>query len=309
MNSGVQIRSESRPDYKDGRVHGYQVEIDPSDRAWSGGIYDEARRGWLNDLKDNKPAGQAFKPNDWNHYRVEAIGDRIRTWINGVDAADLVDSMTIQGFIALQVHGIGKRTDTMEVRWRNLRIQDLGRRAWLPLFDGATLKGWTPTGGGTWQVKEGVIVGASSADEKRHGLLLSDQEYEDFTVRLKFRSVRGNSGFYFRAQPVDAPVMVHGFQAEIDPVKEVGGLYETGGRAWVVQPSDEQVKKYYKPGEWTDMTVSAHGGRIVVHVNGSRAAELKDDPGRKKGRLGLQLHGGQDMQVEFKEIHLLGPAK
>ena len=101
LNSGVQIRSHSLPDYRNGQVHGYQVEIDPSDRGWSGGIYDEGRRGWLNPLSGNDKARYAFKQNDWNHYRIEAIGDRIRTWINGVPAADLVDSMTQKGFIAL----------------------------------------------------------------------------------------------------------------------------------------------------------------------------------------------------------------
>tara|TARA_R110002096_G_scaffold13623_11_gene48037 strand:+ start:1342 stop:2838 length:1497 start_codon:yes stop_codon:yes gene_type:complete len=123
LNSGIQIRSQSLEDYKDGRVHGYQVEIDPSDRGWSGGIYDESRRGWLNDLADNDAARYAFKQSDWNHYRIEAIGDRIRTWINGVPAADLKDFMTPKGFIALQVHGIGGREDRPQNRWRNIRIQ------------------------------------------------------------------------------------------------------------------------------------------------------------------------------------------
>lgn len=124
MNSGIQFRSQSLPDYKNGQVHGYQCEIDPSDRAWSAGIYDEGRRGWLNDLKNNPAARNAFKQGDWNHVRIEAIGDRIRTWLNGVPAADLKDGMTPKGFIALQVHGIGDRTDTMQVRWRNIRIQE-----------------------------------------------------------------------------------------------------------------------------------------------------------------------------------------
>ncbi len=124
MNSGVQIRSNSLPDYKDGQVHGYQVEIDPSRRGWSGGIYDEGRRGWLNDLRQNREARYAFKQNDWNTYRVEAIGDRIRTWINGVPAADLKDDMTAEGFIALQVHGVGNREEAMQVRWRNVKIQE-----------------------------------------------------------------------------------------------------------------------------------------------------------------------------------------
>ncbi len=124
LNSGVQIRSESLPDYRKGRVHGYQVEIDPSQRGWSGGIYDESRRGWLNDLTQNRAARYAFKQNQWNHFRIEAVGNRIRTWINQVPAADLEDSKTSKGFIALQVHGVGKRKDPITVQWRNIRIQE-----------------------------------------------------------------------------------------------------------------------------------------------------------------------------------------
>jgi hypothetical protein len=137
LNSGVQIRSEcfdepkvgerkgKRRDIPAGRVHGYQVEIDPSDRAWSGGIYDEGRRGWLNDLKNNEAARQAFKPGERNQFRVECRGDSIKTWLNGVPAADLVDDMTPRGFMALQVHGVGAETEPREVRWRNIRIQEL----------------------------------------------------------------------------------------------------------------------------------------------------------------------------------------
>ena len=148
LNSGIQIRSQcfnAAGEAKDskgelvkdkngkpikipaGRVHGYQVEIDPSKRAWSGGLYDEGRRGWLADLKDNPAAQKAFKQNDWNKYRVECKGDSIKTWINGVPAADLKDGVTPKGFIALQVHGIGKdkAKEGTEVRWRNIRIQPL----------------------------------------------------------------------------------------------------------------------------------------------------------------------------------------
>lgn len=124
LNSGVQIRSNCLPEYRNGVVHGYQVEIDPSERAWSGGIYDESRRGWLHDLKDNEPARKAFKQNDWNHFRIVAKGDSIKTWINGVPAADLHDSMTDEGFIALQVHSTNSPTP-LEVRWRKLRIKEL----------------------------------------------------------------------------------------------------------------------------------------------------------------------------------------
>lgn len=137
LNSGIQIRSNVYDEPKTyidndgkevkvnaGRVHGYQVEIDPSDRAWSGGIYDEGRRGWLFDLKDKPEAQKAFKQNQWNHYRIECRGDSIKTWVNGVPATDLKDDMTKTGFIALQVHGIGNDEKKVgkQIQWRNIKI-------------------------------------------------------------------------------------------------------------------------------------------------------------------------------------------
>lgn len=124
LNAGVQIRSQSREDYKNGRVYGYQVEIDPSERAWTGGIYDEGRRGWLFTLENRPEARAAFKPEQWNHIRVEARGDSLKTWINDVPAADLKDDMTSSGFIGLQVHST-KSTTPLQVRWRNLQIKPL----------------------------------------------------------------------------------------------------------------------------------------------------------------------------------------
>lgn len=125
LNSGVQIRSLSTPEYQNGRVHGYQVEIDPTPRAYTAGIYDEGRRGWLQDMEDRPEVKAAFRHGQWNQIIVEANGDRIRTWLNGVPAADLTDDMTPNGFIGLQVHGVGDREDPLEVRWRKLRIKTI----------------------------------------------------------------------------------------------------------------------------------------------------------------------------------------
>jgi hypothetical protein len=173
-----------------------------------------------------------------------------------------------------------------------------------PLFDGKTLQGWHALPGGTWQVQDGAIVGTSDKTETRHGLLLSDKTYGDFTVRLKFKVLKGNSGFYFRSEKVNGAVGVHGFQAEVANDPTVGGLYETGGRAWVAQPDPALTKKIYKPGDWNQLTVAAHGRHIVVHLNGKKTAELTDDPGRPEGHFALQLHGGQDMEVMFKDIEI-----
>ena len=152
MNSGIQIRSICDPAIKNGRVHGYQVEIDPSPRAWTAGIYDEARRGWLYNLthieKERgkaaaEAAKKAFRPNQWNHVRVEAIGPSIKTWLNHVPIADLVDDMTLEGIIALQVHQTGNPTPK-HILWRNLRIQELDK-GMKPALDQAwkTMLTWT----------------------------------------------------------------------------------------------------------------------------------------------------------------------
>jgi hypothetical protein len=139
MNSGIQIRSNSIESYREGRVHGYQVEIDPSARSYSAGIYDEARRGWLYDLGNNEAARNAFKHNEWNKLHIEAIGNSIRTWINGVPAANLIDDVTDRGFIGLQVHQM--KTAGVKVKWKNIRIMDLGTSTeFPPIITGKPLK-------------------------------------------------------------------------------------------------------------------------------------------------------------------------
>jgi hypothetical protein len=147
FNSGVQLRSHARPEGTGERVYGYQVEIDPKERAWTGGIYfeggkldDEAtkregkpvwiRKGsWINDLSQNEAARKAFKLGEWNHMKVIAKGKHIQTWLNGVPAADFTETdekaFTPTGFIALQVHAVGGHTDTKEVRWKNIKLTEL----------------------------------------------------------------------------------------------------------------------------------------------------------------------------------------
>jgi hypothetical protein len=100
-NSGVQVRSHQR---EDDQVFGYQVEVDSSPRAWSGGLYDEGRRAWLVDLSDRPEARAAFRPGEWNRYRIELVGPRIRTWVNDVPIVDTTDDADATGFIGLQVH-------------------------------------------------------------------------------------------------------------------------------------------------------------------------------------------------------------
>jgi hypothetical protein len=298
-NSGIQFRSHQRK--HDGRVFGYQCEIDQTERGYSGGIYDEARRGWIFDLEGRDAARAAFKLDGWNEFVIKAVGPMIQTWINGVPCADLIDTADLEGFIALQVHS-GKQG---VIRWRNIRLKDLGQSRWQPLFDGKSFDGWRKIGGGKWNIEDSLIHGTSSKNEKRHGHLITNRQYADFALRVKFKAIRGNSGLYFRVEE-GGTAGVAGFQAEIDPDEhDSGGLYETSGRAWVVKPKGEDVQKWYRPNEWNELSVVAVGRRIVVHLNGMKTVELKDDPGRLKGHVALQLHAGQDMDVWFKNVEIL----
>ena len=307
LNSGVQIRSHRYPEansqYKQekGRVYGYQVEIADEKSGASGGIYDEARRAWLHNIDKDPVASKAFKDNQWNRYKVEAIGDNIKVWINGVPCADLVDSMDLTGFIGLQVHAY-KGDKPVQVRWRNIRLQDLGRHVWKPLWDGKTFTGWTPRGGGKFSIEDGAIRAASVGDDERIGYLVSDQSWTDSTTRIRFKMIKGNSGYFVRSEKANLAA----YEVEIDENKGTGGFWETGpnGRKWVTGPEDNGGAIN---GEWNEMTASLHGHRIVFHVNGRKTLDLPNDtPGRLEGHIALQTQGSKrPTEVWFKDIAVL----
>ncbi len=129
LNSGVQIRSElvGDPGERSAPLRGYQVEIDPSPRAWTAGLYEERGRGWLHPLNTQPYAREAFRPSQWNQFRVLAEGPRIRTWLNGIPVADVYDAERTTGHLGFQVHGVGERTDLLEVAWRHVRVRTLRR--------------------------------------------------------------------------------------------------------------------------------------------------------------------------------------
>jgi len=124
-NSGFMFRCHRKPN----RVFGYQAEVDPSNRKWSGGLYDEGRRGWLHPNKKKKEtitafrknAGDCFKRNDWNKYRIECVGDSLKISVNGVQTTDFKDSTDAQGYLALQHHGEKGKI----YRFRNIRVKVL----------------------------------------------------------------------------------------------------------------------------------------------------------------------------------------
>ena len=176
--------------------------------------------------------------------------------------------------------------------------------AWKPLMDGKTLAGWHPVGEGKWTVEDGVFVGRADKT-KLYGLLVSDKTFKDFTVRFKFKCISGDSGFYIRTI-IKEPEKANGLQVQVGRTGSgVGGIYESYGRAWVDKPDAEKEKKFTKDDEWSEMTIDAQGGNVVVHVNGVKSAELKDDPSRPEGHFALQMHNRNLMHVMFKDIEIL----
>lgn len=180
------------------------------------------------------------------------------------------------------------------------------KSAWKPLMDGKTLSGWHPVGDGKWCVENGEFVGRANK-EKLYGLLVSDKTFKDFTVRFKFKSLTGDSGFYVRTI-IKPPEKANGLQIQVGPPKTgTGGIYESYGRAWVTKPKLEDEPQFLKPDGWNEMTIAAHGGAVTVHVNGFKTAELKNDPSRAEGVFAMQMHAGCVMEVRFKDIEIQEP--
>jgi hypothetical protein len=232
-NSGVQFRSHSTPEFENGRVHGYQTDIDPSPRQWSGSIYEEAQRGWFYTAELHPPAKQLYKFGQWNHYRIEAIGPRLRVWINNGAAADVIDDASKSGFIGLQVHSISKDEEAgRTVSWRNLKAQTKGLKprppmgifirnnlpndlhadekaqGWRLLWDGKTAKGWRSAGGEAfpaqgWSLANGELAVLAKGNG---GDIMTDEEFGAFELQMEFKvSAGANSGiFYFLTSPRDA---------------------------------------------------------------------------------------------------------
>lgn len=222
-NSGVQFRSQSKPEVMDGRVHGPQMDLDPSERQWTGGLYDEAMTGWWYPGTLNPQPG-LYRFNEWNKIRIEAIGTSMRTWVNGQLSAYVVDPTYKEGFIALQVHSIDKPDEVgRKIHWRNLRIKqtsaaspaeanifvrntipnDLSeverKQGWRLLWDGQSDKGWRgakgdsfPTSG--WRMKDGelTVTGGGGGD------IVSEETFGAFELQLEFQLTPGaNSGIKY----------------------------------------------------------------------------------------------------------------
>lgn len=352
-NSGFMARGQVKPN----KVFGYQAEADPTDRRWSGGLYDEGRRQWLNPLSNQPDAQAAFDRNRWNRYRIRCVGNHLQFFVNDVPTTDYFDPTDLTGRIGLQHHGEKDQT----YRFRNLTVKELGRHEWKPIFNEAILQdtkstngevipGFKAIGGGTWTVADGLLHGRASSEAKEpNGMLYSTKPYTNATFRIVYRFNAGNSGFFVRSQITDVKPFIKGVQCEIDDSPQVAGLYQTGGKGWVAEPLhyletgfppdrrdvvrsrwekarrgtklDQMKAKQVAPTAatdkpmgiestaWQTLVVTIDGKRIVTHLNGCLAADYVVDDLSDSGVIALQLHGNQDLEIDFKSLEILEAVK
>lgn len=296
-NGGVQFRSESKPEYQNGRVHGYQMEIDPSARAWTGGIYDEARRDWLYPLEYNPSAKKLFKAGAWNKGRIECVGNVLRTFINGMPAGNVVDNLTPSGFIGLQVHAVDNPAEVGKtVHFRNIRIQTENLHPAPPddifvlnlvpndlceqekkngvklLWDGKTTEGWRgaykdkfPERG--WEINDGVlsVVKSAGAESQNGGDIVTTAEYGAFDLQFEFGLSEGaNSGVkYFVTEKENNSGSAIGLEYQIlddarhPDAKEGVVGNRTLASLYDLIPSLKIQRGLKKIGEWNQ-------GRVIV---------------------------------------------
>lgn len=327
LNSGVQIRSNSFPTFKDGLVHGYQVEIDPSERAFSGGIYDEGRLGkWIQDLSGNEAARNAFKPNDWNQFRVVAIGESLKTWVNGVPAADTSDKMTRSGFIGLQVHST-PISEPLEVRWRNLRIRDLGdpwrkppAGAIILLGDKGDTSEWEhadkPGSKIAWEWRDGYLEVKPGS-----GNIVTKRSFGDARIHVEFcvdenneaGQKNGNSGVYVQRR-YEVQILNSWKTPPADDT--CGGIYKVGpAMVNAARPAGEwqsydiyfRAARFDKDGKKTDnarMTVYHNGTRIHDEVSIPDKTGGGQPEGPTPGPILLQDHSNR---IRFRNIWCEAP--
>lgn len=236
LNSGVMFRAQWRQADDIRRVYGYQMEIDPSPRAYTGGIYDEARRGWLYPVHYNPAALTAYKHDGWNTARIEAVGNEMRTYINDVLVSNMVDDVDASGMICLQVHSVRKELEGKQVSWRNIRIKDNAtakdfrnwgnppmqvnnlpnnistqeaREGWRLLWDGETTTGWRgakldgfPEKG--WKMEDGVlsVLASDGGESTNGGDIITTDHFSDFELQFEFKPTKGaNSGVKYFVDP------------------------------------------------------------------------------------------------------------
>ena len=308
LNSGVQIRSHSFASHKNGRVHGYQVEVSTNGHA--GFVYDEARRGWLSKDRSDPARRAAFKKGAWNRYRVICQGSSIRTWVNGVQVADVVDNFSPAGFIGLQVHSVGG-DPKWRVAWRKLRLRELGDGGgYASLFNGKDLTGWKVNENpDSVRVDEGAIVVRGNRAHVFYDGPVYHHDFKNFDLRAQVMTRKNaNSGIYFHTKFQKGGWPERGYEVQVNNTQ--GDWRRTGG----LYAIDDVKVAPAKDNEWFLMEVRVVGKHVTIKVDGKVTVDYVEPEGVKReagfagrlidrGTFALQCHD-PGSEVHFKDIEV-----
>jgi hypothetical protein len=331
FNSGVQIRAKLRGEGYGGRVYGPQVEIEVSP-GQAGFIYGEAAGGWQSPEPQTDASASAhnyFFNEDWNPYRILAIGRRIQTWINGNLVADLVYDEgrymdNIEGFIGLQVHGIGDSKEKMSVRWKNIMIkhispvdQDEASQGAVPIFNGQDFQGWRfhlgeegNDNNGAMTIKDGTVI----CPGQPRGYLYTDRSYSDYIIAYEWAFdrpddlevdslFRGNSGCLVHMGEKNA-LGIWPRSIEVQGQHRRAGLILPIPRDVKCETSYD-LKAYYGTinpvGQWSTMTIDVRGGDMLIRVNGIQVSTVSKSE-LTIGPIGLQSEGAP---IRWRNIMIL----
>jgi hypothetical protein len=356
LNSGVQIRSQSfssptevtwegkKINIPADRVHGCQIEIDPDpvrNRMWVGGLFEEARRAWLvpnpNSAEEqaafSEQGRRLFKQNDWNKIRVEAIGDSYKVSLNGETRSELKDSYTAAGFIGLQVHSIpNKKLEGTQVRWRNLRIQEVSApeqnkltaeetaAGWKLLWDGKTNEGWRgakiqefPKGGWSMENGELMVQDSGGAESTNGGDIITKDKYSEFELSVDFKITPGaNSGIKFFVDPElnkgEGSAIGPEFQILDDEKHPDAKLGKDGNRTigslydMITAPA---TKRVYPPGSWNNARILSQGKRVTYFLNGVKTVEYERGSPEWRATVAASKYSKWPNFGELPEGHIL----
>ena len=300
-NSGVQFRTDLAPGTWSGVV-GYQLDIDPSARRWTGGIYHEGVHVWRHTMARNKACQNAYKHGEWNRYRIEAVGNVMATWVNGVACAHMAGAHHSNGMIALQVHSIGQEESYLGsfTEWRNLRVLE------------------NPSSDALWSAQrsaqvEGWLVGALSSVEREAGWETMRVDAQSETIELP----QGGFELVFDVQLSEAAEAQLGYDLSIgrtrcaakyqivDDAALAGSRAETesmgsltGAMAAKNLSEPDRSKRFNSDGKWNRVRLRSDGARIEHWLNGVKVVDYAFcDP--ELGRPRIRLDGPDTVASKF----------